>query len=331
MKARPERVPASSAIWASLASRPYSARTLSKRRWKNSAEFAEDRVRAHQRAGGVERLRVGDAAEAGDLRPAHPAHEAAPGGDVHRRHRQVVDVDTLLRQQVQHVLGRLQHLREPVVAERGLAAPGSPRGRRRRAGSRAPGRPSPTPGGPGPPRRGAAPAARGRGRRAGAGAGARSGASVGHQGELGLGPELGRRRRRPLAGALRLGGGDAVDDELQARLAGGEPVERAGRGRTAGRGRQRRSRRRRGSRPARSGSGARAASRVAVEAVEQRSDDAGEGGDQLALAGELGRDQGREPDEHDAGPSASPERTARRGRACPAPAPLAATLQKPMA
>jgi len=31
-----------------------------------------------------------------------------------------------------------------------------------------------------------------------------------------------------LAGALRLGGGDAVDDELQARLAGGETVERAG-------------------------------------------------------------------------------------------------------
>ena len=120
MKARPERVPASSAIWASLASRPYSARTLSKRRWKNSAESRKIESRAHQGAGGVEGLRVGDAAEAGDLGAAHPAHEAAPGGDVHRRHRQVVDVDTLLRQQVQHVLGRLEHLREPVVAERGL-------------------------------------------------------------------------------------------------------------------------------------------------------------------------------------------------------------------
>ncbi len=119
MKARPERVPASSSSWPS----PAPARTREdavEAALEEERGVAEDRVGLHQAARGVERAGVGDAADAGDLGAADALDEAAPGGGVDRRHRQLVDEDAFLGEQVEDVLGGLQHLRQAVVAQRRL-------------------------------------------------------------------------------------------------------------------------------------------------------------------------------------------------------------------
>ena len=121
MKARPERVPASSSSSASLGAGGELAQHPVEAALEEERRVAEDRVRLHQPARRVERAGVADAAER--RRPpgrASPAMNRRQAAGVDRRHRQLVDEDPLLREQVQHVLGRLQHLREAVVAERRL-------------------------------------------------------------------------------------------------------------------------------------------------------------------------------------------------------------------
>ena len=67
MKARPERVAASSPISASLAPLPNSASKPVEAALEEQRRVAEDRVALHQAAGDGQGALLGDAAEAGDL------------------------------------------------------------------------------------------------------------------------------------------------------------------------------------------------------------------------------------------------------------------------